>query len=80
MYVHGRNLEQKENHKTKYRDEDSRRYLREIREKYNHWKLANENLIGPRVLKNEEDSGVIRRRVELLNEYKDFIDRQDYAE
>nr|WP_293095786.1 hypothetical protein [Okeania sp. SIO2F4] len=35
MYVHGQNLEQKENHKTKYRDTESRKYLREIRAKYN---------------------------------------------
>ncbi|MDY6806867.1 MAG: Bpu10I family restriction endonuclease [Cyanobacteriota bacterium] len=80
MYVHGRNLKQKENHKTKYRDEVSRRYLREIREKYDNWKLANEHFIGPKIAKNEGDSAVIKKRVELLNEYKNFIDQQHYAE
>lgn len=80
MYVHGQNLEQKENHKTKYRDEESRRYLRETREKYDNWKLANEQLIGPVIEKKSEDNRVIQRRVELLNEYKDFLDGQHYAE
>ncbi len=35
MFVHGNNLEQKENHKTKYRDAESRQYLLEIRLEYN---------------------------------------------
>ena len=34
MFVHGNNLEQKEKHRTKYRDEESRKLLKEIREKY----------------------------------------------
>ncbi|MGB3509960.1 MAG: hypothetical protein WBA93_12105 [Microcoleaceae cyanobacterium] len=80
MYVHGQNLEQKENHKTKYRDEDSRRYLREIREKYNEWKLANEQLIGPLTETTKQDSELLIKRVELLNEYKDFLEQQHYAE
>lgn len=80
MYVHGRNLEQKENHKIKYRDEASRMYLGEIREKYDNCKLANENIISPGIAKNEGDGAVIKRRVELLNEYKNFIDQQHYAE
>ena len=41
VYVHGDNLEQKENHPTKYRDNISRQYLREIRPRYNDWKNAN---------------------------------------
>ncbi|NES77855.1 MULTISPECIES: Bpu10I family restriction endonuclease [unclassified Okeania] len=80
MYVHGQNLEQKENHKTKYRDEDSRRYLREIREKYNEWKLANEGLIGPLIEKTDQDSELLIKRVEFLNQYKDFLEQQHYAE
>ncbi|WP_287279097.1 MULTISPECIES: hypothetical protein [unclassified Okeania] len=80
MYVHGKNLEQKENHKTKYRDEDSRRYLREIREKYNEWKLANEGLIGPLIEKTDQDSELLIKRVEFLNQYKDFLEQQHYAE
>lgn len=47
MFVHGNNLEQKENHQTKYRDAESRRYLVEIRARYNQWKAANEALVGP---------------------------------
>lgn len=80
MYIHGNNLEQKENHQTKYRDIDSRRYLVEIRTRYNKWKLANELLIGPKADKTEEDSDIIANRVNLLNEYKDFLDQQHYAE
>lgn len=38
MYVHGDNLRQKENHKTKYLDADSRQYLVEIRDQYNGWR------------------------------------------
>ena len=41
VYVHGDNLEQKENHPTKYRDDVSKQYLKEIRQKYNEWKTAN---------------------------------------
>ena len=74
------NLEQKENHITKYQDEDSRLYLCEIREKYDLWKSANENLKGPYKTITDEDQGVIEERVILLNEYKDFLDQQHYAE
>ncbi|MDY7009078.1 MAG: hypothetical protein SWX82_35525 [Cyanobacteriota bacterium] len=70
MYVHGKNLEQKENHKTKYRDEDSRRYLKEIRAKYNEWKLANEQLVSPLIEKTDQDSKLLIKRVELLNKCK----------
>lgn len=49
MYVHGDNLTQKEAHKTKYLDKESRSYLKEIRTKYNKWKKANESLIGPKI-------------------------------
>lgn len=34
MFAHGDNLAGKEAHKTKYRDEKSRQYLRQIRKKY----------------------------------------------
>ncbi len=73
MYVHGDNLELKENHKTKYRDPESRRYLREIRAKYNEWKLANQELVGPLIEKTNQDSGLLKKRVNFLNEYKDFF-------
>lgn len=80
MYVHGKNLEQKENHKTKYRDEDSKRYLLEIRLRYDKWKRDNEKLIGPTKNALDEDDGTLSKRVSLLNEYKDFLDQQHYAE
>lgn len=80
MFVHGNNLEQKETHEKKYRDPDSRRYLAEIRVKYNKWKLDNEALKGPFKTKNTKDSEIIEKRVQLLNKYKDFLDQQHYAE
>ncbi|RUR72369.1 Bpu10I family restriction endonuclease [Chlorogloeopsis fritschii PCC 9212] len=78
--VHGSNLEQKENHRTKYRDVDSRKYLNEIRTEYNKWHLANMNLIGPTSKPTEQDDAIIAERVELLSTYKDFLDQQHYAE
>jgi hypothetical protein len=80
MFVHGNNLQQKEAHKTKYLDSDSRRYLIEIRVEYDKWRAANEVLKGPISEFSVNDSQIILERVRLLNEYKDFIDRQHYAE
>ncbi|MCI5188667.1 MAG: Bpu10I family restriction endonuclease [Candidatus Electrothrix sp. AS4_5] len=80
MLVHGNNLEQKEKHKTKYQDKDSRQYLREIRDRYDTWKTRNQELVGPGSEENENDTHTILQRVELLNSYKDFIDQQHYAE
>jgi Bpu10I restriction endonuclease len=80
MLVHGNNLEQKEAHKTKYKDQTSRRYLREIRLRYNKWKMANEKLIGPTAEPSERDHLTITSRVKLLNDYKNFLDQQHYAE
>jgi Bpu10I restriction endonuclease len=80
MFVHGNNLEQKEKHQTKYRDADARRYLIEIRDRYDEWKTANEILKGPVSAKSEKDLGIIFERVRLLNEYKNFLDQQHYAE
>ncbi len=80
MFVHGNNLEQKEQHRTKYRDTDSRKYLAEIRVRYNQWKKANELLVGPAAVEAENDQEIIFERVRLLNEYKDFLDQQHYAE
>lgn len=80
MFVHGNNLKQKENHQTKYRDAESRRYLSEIRNHYNQWKAANEALIGPVSIKSKNDTEIILKRVRLLNDYKDFLDQQHYAE
>jgi hypothetical protein len=36
MFVYGNNIQQKEAHKTKYLDPDSRRYLIEIRVEYDN--------------------------------------------
>lgn len=80
MLVHGNNLEQKENHQSKYKDGDSVRYLSEIRDKYNNWKKDNDSLKGPFADKSDSDSNLIIERVRLLNEYKDFLDQQHYAE
>ena len=80
MYVHGKNLEQKENHMTKYRDQESLQYLQEIRQHYNKWKEDNEQLSGPNKEVADSDTNTIGDRVKLLNEYKDFLDQQHYAE
>lgn len=80
VFIHGQNLAQKERHLTKYRDDASRRLLAEIRPMYDKWKSDNEKLDGPSLEKSEGDAEVIRKRVQLLSDYKDFIDRQDIAE
>lgn len=80
MFVHGNNLEQKEGHQTKYRDGASLQYLAEIRLRYNQWKAANEALVGPVAVPAEDDHTILTERVRLLNEYKDFLDQQHYAE
>lgn len=80
MFVHGNNLKQKENHKTKYRDLESRKYLGEIRIKYDQWKYDNDELIGPTKDHKDSDNEVVKERVKLLNDYKDFLDQQHYAE
>lgn len=80
MNVHGNNLEQKENHQTKYRDEEARRYLAEIRAKYDAWRAANLALAGPSKDIAPGDADILSQRVALFNEYKNFIDQQHYAE
>lgn len=80
IFVHGDNILQKENHNTKYRDAKSRQYLTEIRSKYEEWKQENLSLTGPLIEPSPDDKTIIERRVELFNQYKDFIDQQKYAE
>lgn len=80
VFVHGDNISQKETHPQKYRDKTSKQYLREIREKYEEWKRANLDLIGPKREHCEQDADIIKERVKLFNEYKDFLDQQHYAE
>ncbi|XHX76278.1 MAG: Bpu10I family restriction endonuclease [Stenomitos frigidus ULC029] len=78
--VHGSNLKQKEKHKKKYGDADSRRYLSEIRSEYDKWSSANLHLVGPTSKCTDQDNEIILRRVELLSTYKNFLDQQHYAE
>lgn len=81
MDVHGDNLRQKENHTTKYLDKESKQFLAEIRKRYDKWKKANEVLKGPFTSSDPETTKtVIKQRVALFNNYKDFIDQQKYAE
>lgn len=79
MFVHGNNLSEKEGHRTKYRDEVSRQYLGEIRLQYDLWRAANEALIGPAVALADSDAATLASRVQLLNDYKDFLDQEHYA-
>lgn len=78
--MHGDNLVQKERHPTKYRDEESRALLAEIRERYDGWQKANNELTGPYQIPTNDDEAIIRTRVDLFEEYKNFIDQQQYAE
>ncbi|AFY32970.1 Bpu10I family restriction endonuclease [Calothrix sp. PCC 7507] len=78
--VHGSNLEQKEHHRTKYKDAESKRYLRDIRTEYDKWHSANLQLMGPTSTFTDQDDSIIASRVELLSTYKDFLDQQHYAE
>jgi hypothetical protein len=80
MYVHGMNLQQKENHKTKYQDAESKKYLAEIRVEYDKWRIANEKLLGPFIKPSDTDEAIIEQRVKLFSDYKDFIDQKHYAE
>ncbi len=80
VLVHGSNLKQKETHRTKYRDEQSRMYLIEIRERYDAWHQANMTLLGPKAAPSADDSEIIARRVQLFEEYKSFLDQKHYAE
>jgi hypothetical protein len=80
VLAHGANIKQKENHRTKYRDPASRRYIREIRAKYDEWHAANVALRGPFREPTPNDARTVAKRVKLFSTYKDFIDAQQYAE
>lgn len=80
MFVHGDNLSQKETHRTKYKDEESKRFLVEIRKEYNEWKSVNLSLRGPFIKPSNKDKQIIEKRVQIFSAYKDFIDQQHYAE
>lgn len=78
MFVHGDNLTTKE---AEYSSNPIlQRYLAQIRERYNQWKNDNMNLIGPVSTPSDKDEIIIKERVRLFNEYKDFIDQKIYAE
>jgi len=66
MLVHGSNIAQKEKH--------------EIRAKYDEWHKANTQLVGPKSKSEDSDKDMVTERVRLLEEYKEFIDQQKYAE
>lgn len=78
MLVHGDNIAQKELIVTP--KSKNGKLLKEIRMKYNEWREANEKLIGPTATCTDGDHAIIEERTRLLNEYKDFIDQQVYAE
>lgn len=80
MLVHGDNISSKEKDNKKYNNGNSRKYIAEIREKYNTWHEANMELKGPFIQDSESDTSIISKRVDLFNEYKDFVDQQVYAE
>lgn len=78
--VHGSNLEQKENHRTKYRDVESKKYLTEIRTEYDTWRSANLELVGPTSTPTDQDDAIIATLgingqifdLSKLNEYGNF--------
>lgn len=80
VFVHGQNLAQKMNGHRKYSDEESKRFLSEISEKYEEWKVQNAEIKGPYKAESDSDEEIVKKRVELFSEYKEFIDQQHYAE
>lgn len=80
MLVHRDNLIKKMNDTKKYNDNDANKFLQEILIAYNAWHKANMELKGPFSKQGDEDIKFLRERVRLFNEYKDFIDQQQYAE
>jgi hypothetical protein len=78
--VHGSNLQQKESNPKRYKDTESKIFLKEIRIEYDKWHSANLELIGPTSTPTDKDNEIIAQRVKLLSDYKDFLDQQHYAE
>ena len=78
VFVHGDNIAKKENDPET--TPKQHKLLKEIRREYNKWKSANLKLKGPFLDKNDRESSIIGKRVELMNAYKDFIDQKVYAE
>lgn len=80
MLVHKDNLLKKINGTKKYNDDDANRFLQEILSTYTTWHEANMELKGPFSKQSDKDTSILQERVRLFNEYKDFIDQQQYAE
>lgn len=80
VFVHGQNIAQKMNGHRKYSDDESKRFLSEIAERYAQWKAANAELKGPHKEAVDGDVDLVKQRVQLFSDYKDFIDQQHYAE
>jgi len=80
MHVHGDNLQQKETTEVKYADAESRQFLREIRQQYEVWRTANQELKGPSRSAMPQDTDTLRQRIAHFTTYKNFIDQQKYAE
>lgn len=78
MFVHGDNLARKEQEYSS--NQRLSAYLDKIRKKYNKWKSDNMKLVGPTCTPSSKDSDIIKERVKLFNDYKDFIDQKVYAE
>jgi|TARA_B110000259_G_scaffold89714_1_gene104271 hypothetical protein len=78
--VHGDNIKTKLIHSTKYKDKVSKKFIEEISLKYLKWKDLNLELKGPFKDKKKDDLDIVEKRVQLFNEYKDFIDQKKYAE
>ena len=81
MFVHGNNLTQKESALSrKYSGDHHVEFLSEIRQEYDRWKEANLALKGPYADPQDIDVEIIQKRVNLFEEYKEFIEQQKYAE
>lgn len=81
VFVHGNNINQKLQGKQKYTDSTSVIFLKEITERYEQWKEDNLALVGPLSQGGEDsDKSIIKKRVKMLNDYKDFLDDKKYAE
>ncbi|MCU0348380.1 MAG: Bpu10I family restriction endonuclease [Saprospiraceae bacterium] len=80
MFVHGDNLTQKLRQTDKYADKESKDFLQEIQAQYHKWRHSNELLKGPFSVPIETDLDVITQRTQLFTTYKDFVDKQQFAE
>ncbi|MCC7635765.1 Bpu10I family restriction endonuclease [Stenotrophomonas rhizophila] len=79
MYIHGNNLQQKEGG-DKYSSPKCKALLAEIRPVYDKWRMDNEAIYGPIGVASDGDKATLKRRVELLNEYKNFIEERRFVE